>query len=228
LLAVFCLVFSLAFPWYFIHVRAELKNHDHCDILKMYGWEKVYCDENCGEKITGGAIELCDDSTNWRKESGVDHRKSVYNVAAAFLAATVFCSLIVTAGFTVNLCGFQDNRHFRKFYGSIGIIGLFCLLFTIIYFPIQHPRAWERDNECWPNAPSLKGVCGSFIGSDKSELGPLKLETWWGGAGYWAAVVGWVPLAVATMLAFAWKDWVYEYKETQPILRQPPIVVAAE
>lgn len=200
----------------------------------MYGWQRVYCDENCGDKITGGVIELCDDSANWRKEAGTDHRIKIYNVTAAFLGAATFCALIVTIGFMLNLCGVRDDRHFRKFYASMGIIGLFCLLFTIIFFPIQHPKAWSKDDQCWPDLPNSAGVCSSFMGSRKTEIGPLKVETWWGGAGYWAAVVAMLPLIIATALAFSWRDYVYAYdykdriKETEPILRQPPIVVARE
>lgn len=192
----------------------------------MYGWERVYCDENCGEKITEGialmsgtlfvvvdvvvdcntycvlslpitlmyislctdfflvgVIELCDDRAIWRKEDNVENRVKVYNVAASFLALATFCAITVTIGFTLNLCGFMDERGYRSFYGSIGIIGLFALLFTIIYFPIQHPKAWSRDNECWPNIPGFSGACDSFIGHDKASIGSVKVETWWGGAG---------------------------------------------
>jgi len=110
---------------------------------------------------------------NWRDgpcnngaSSGCDHSGPVgrvFDATVAFFGLSAIATMVFTIQFYCRCCG-SMNRGKHRMHGTVGMIGLVCLLLGVVIFAAGLPKA-ARDN-LPDGTPCMNGPCKSFIGTD--------------------------------------------------------------
>jgi len=211
---VLILVFTIAFPWYYIHVNLkQVQDGQQCNLYKLYGWQKAYCLDNAcpfPDDVLQ-AVGACKDDYNWRQtEPMTVNRGRVFTVSLVFSIISLSGAFLLTFNFFLNCCGALNHRIKNIIFGIIGFLGFMSLTIGIIYFPPAVIMAFKHDQVCanWEQLSTNQGgPCQKFIGS----LGPRNVQdatyvasTSWGSVGYWGLLVAWLPYLIIMLLGFSW------------------------
>jgi hypothetical protein len=177
--ALFCVFFSISFPWYYYSFRVD-SAMGSCNGVILYHWFSGSCIANketsCGQMCS--AFE--DDIKNWRKLDYTSNEKRIYDVAFSFM----FYSLLLFAVYFVTILlrlGFNRGSPNLRIILALGIASLTCLTLAIIIFGAGIAPAIKRDDEeanmeCPKNS---KDPCNSFFGN----ISYIGGKDSWGGAG---------------------------------------------